>query len=323
MELFDPVEYETSIIKRNLVTYKPNIESYNYNDRIKITVNSSSFIELYNSHIYLKLKVKELPAAAANKKIAFVQNGIMQMFNEVIFEQNGVMIENVTNPGLCHLVMSLLVNDKDEASGVSEYGFESFSVEENDTFDVVIPLKNFLNFARDYKKFLIYSRFDLTLIRARNDYNAVMCAEAAAAEKAEITIEKLAWRIPHINLNDVLKLKVLKNVEMGKDILMPFRSVEYHEYTSLPISKYFSSMLKTSVKRPLFAIALFQTDKHYNLKVNNSKFDHLNVRSIRLWVNAEPSPFETLDINFSTNHFSDAYNMYRNMRMAIDEKKEQ
>ena len=46
MDLFTPLEFENSITKKYLVTYKPNIESYNYNDRIKITVNSSSFSEL-------------------------------------------------------------------------------------------------------------------------------------------------------------------------------------------------------------------------------------------------------------------------------------
>ena len=84
MDIVDPIEFENSIIKRDLITYKPNLESCGYNDRIKITVNSGSLTELYNSHIYLRIKVKTIPASALQKKIAFVRNGVMQLFSEVM-----------------------------------------------------------------------------------------------------------------------------------------------------------------------------------------------------------------------------------------------
>ena len=62
----------------------------------------------------------------------------MQLFSEVMLEQNGVTIEHVKNSGLCHLLMSLLVQDQDEASSSSEYAYETFTVEEKSTFDVTI-----------------------------------------------------------------------------------------------------------------------------------------------------------------------------------------
>ena len=83
MDIFDPIEFENSILKE-IYTYKLNLESYGYNDRIKIMVNSGSFTELYNSHIYLRIKVKTIPASALQKKIAFVRNGVMQLFSEVM-----------------------------------------------------------------------------------------------------------------------------------------------------------------------------------------------------------------------------------------------
>ena len=137
MDIFDPIEFENFIIKRDLITYKPNLESYGYNDRIKITVNSDSFTELYNSHIYLRIKTKTILASALQKKIAFVRNGVMQLFSEVMLEQNGVTIKHVKNPGLCHLLISL-VQEQDEASSSSEYAYETFTVEEKSTFDVTI-----------------------------------------------------------------------------------------------------------------------------------------------------------------------------------------
>lgn len=322
MDLFDPIQFDTTTIKKQLITYKPNLESYSYNDRIKITVNSSTFTELYNSHIYLRITVKSIPQAAANAKIAFVQNGVLQLFSDCILEQNNVTLEWNRQPGLTNLVMSLLVMDKDDSSGSTEYGFDTFTATTDNTFDLTIPLKHLLNFARDYKKFMIYSRFDLTLVRARNDHNAVICGEAGAADKVEIDIDKVSWVIPHIMINDVLKLKILKSVEHGKDIYMPFRSFEYHEYTSIPTSStQLSWMVKSAVKRPLYAMAIFLTDKYYNLKTNNSNFDNLNVRSIRLWVNALAYPFEPLDLDFTKNYFADAYKMYKNMRMAMEDKK--
>lgn len=329
MDIFDPVNFETNIIKKDVITYKPSLESYRYNDRIKITVNSSSFTELYNSYIYLRLKVKSVPASANNKKMAFVNNGVMQLFSEVILELNGMEIEHIYNPGLSHLIFNMLIQDADSARSSSEYAYNSFSVKEGETFDMTIPLKNFLNFPRDYKKFMIYSRFDLTLVRSRSDENALLCLEAittpttagAVAEKGEIVIEKIHWRIPHIVINDVLKLKILKSLDHGKEIYLPFRSIEYHEYINIPTSPYFEWMVKSSIRRPLYAVAAFQTDKHFNLKTNNSRFDHLDVRNIRLCVNSMSYPFEQLNLDFANNYFAEAYKMYLDMRStAVDNK---
>lgn len=315
MDLFIPVEFETNTTKKDVITYKPTLESYNYNDRIKITVNSSSFTELYNSYIYLRLKIKTVPTAAANKRMAFVTNGIMHLFSEVILDLNGVTLEHVKQPGMCHLLMNMLIQDAEDARSSSEYAFNTFSVKEDDTFDVTIPLENFLNFAHDYKKFLIYSRFDLTLVRARNDYNTLLCGEVTTAEdKAEIDIEKLYWRIPQITVNDVLKLKILKSLDNGKEIYLPFRSVEYHEFTNIPISSYLDWSVKSSIKRPLYAVAAFQTNKYYNLTTNNSKFEHLDVRNIRLSVNATNYPFEQVNLDFTRNCYAEAYKSYLDMR---------
>ena len=306
------------------------MESYNYNDRIKITVNSSSFTELYNSYIYFRLKIKTVPKSATQNKLGFVQNGLMHLFSDAILEINGTILQQTKNPGMCFYLFDMLTQDSDDLTSSSEFAYSSFSGKENNTFDFTIPLKNFFTFARDYKKFMIYSRFDFTFVRARNDYNAVVCDKAVTVpttadgvpEIAELEISKFQLRIPHVAVNDVLKLKILKSLDSGKEISLPFRSTKYHEFTNIPIATEFEWMIKSSVKRPLYAIATFQVDKYYNLNTNNSKFDHSKVRSIRLNVNSSAYPFEQLNLNFSDNYFAEAYKMYLEMKKnALDNKK--
>lgn len=320
MELLNSAETE-EITKVQLHSYAPFLNSYAYNDEIRITCNSSSFIQLNKSFLYLRIKLGKLPRAET--KITFVRNALLHLFSDVKLEQNGVLIEWSKLPGLTNTVFSYLTADSYDDPGTDEYQWKPYEMSEKSIVDFTIPLSRLLNFAKDYKKFMIYSRFDLILIRARSDLNclynkdAVVSGADVVPDNPKIEIERIKWCVPHLELDDVLKLKMLKVLENGRPIHMNFRTIDVNENHGIPSSTSFSWSVKSSIHRPTYAIACFQTDRNFQLNKDNSVFDHLDVQNIRLWVNQNVYPFEPLDLDFASNKFSMAYKMYKNTRESL------
>ena len=64
----------------------------------------------------------------------------------------------------------------------------------------------------NYKRVVVNARLKLILIRARNNYNCLM--ENPVTEP-EIELFKVQWRMPHVSLNKINKLSMLRALENG------------------------------------------------------------------------------------------------------------
>nr|CAH7768802.1 unnamed protein product [Callosobruchus chinensis] len=95
-------------------------------------------------------------------------------------------------------------------------------------FSVNVPLKNLLGCFEDFKKILINIRQELVLIRSTTDFNSIITTNAQ--EKSNIELTKVLWRMPHVQVADVEKLRLLKYIEKGRDLEIAFRSWELHEF---------------------------------------------------------------------------------------------
>lgn len=89
-------------------------------------------------------------------------------------------------------------------------------------FNFCVPLNMFLGFCEDYKRIVINARHELILIRARNDVNCIVAHQQAANPK--VTLLKVQWRMPHVVLNDVNKLSLLRTLDSGRYLNMSYRS---------------------------------------------------------------------------------------------------
>ncbi|XP_076247559.1 uncharacterized protein LOC143187318 [Calliopsis andreniformis] len=149
-------------------------------------------------------------------------------------------------------------------------------------FNFCVPLKILLGFCEDYKHIVINARHELILIRSRNDNN---CLVGSSMLEPEIELFKVQWRIPHVILNDITKLSLLRALESGRNLSMCFRSWDLYEYPLLQNTTKHSWSVKTAtqLEKPRYVIFALQTEFY---------------------------PYDDLNIDFIRNKYALLYNMY-------------
>jgi len=100
----------------------------------------------------------------------------------------------------------------------------------NAYFNFCVPLNMLLGFCEDYRRVVINARYELILIRSRNDNN---CLIDDPMRETEIVLFKVQWRMPHMLLNEMNKLSMLSALESGRYYSMAFRSWNLYEFPLL------------------------------------------------------------------------------------------
>jgi hypothetical protein len=302
LNILQPVEYEETINKKEFRTYLPyNDNSYNANDEVRINVNNLDFVLLNESYIHVELKVDTVSAADTG----FTDYLIPFLFSEIKLEMNGI----------CSAIMKSLTLDEAEKISSSEYIW-SGRHKKDATRDFIFPLADLLNFAKDYKKLIIFSRLELILVRGKSDNNCFVIG-GDTASTATLRVWKIRWVVPHIHPEEVIKLKLLKTLEHGTSISMPFRSVEFHEHPGIPTTTETSWQVKTTTTRPLFILVGLQTGRKDNTLVDPASFDHCSIRNCRLYLNSEVYPYEGMNLDFDNDKYTIAYKMMQHCRKSL------
>jgi hypothetical protein len=87
---------------------------------------------------------------------------------------------------------------------------------------------------KDFKKILLNSRQELVLVRSNTDNNALIFDDVdATTRSAKVLIHQIAWRVPHISVAIKEQLKLLDVVKSARELYIPFKSRELHEYPML------------------------------------------------------------------------------------------
>jgi hypothetical protein len=72
---------------------------------------------------------------------------------------------------------------------------------------------------------LVNSRIELILTRNNIDLNSLISKNVnSVTVTGSIILNKVIWKIPHISVDDSERLKLLKIIEKGKSLFIPFRS---------------------------------------------------------------------------------------------------
>ena len=97
------------------------------------------------------------------------------LFAEIKCEINGIVVDQIKNPGVATTMKNYLSITEAEKIHATEYGWASDIVlNRNDKFNYAIPLKKLMGFFADYKKIIICSKMVLILIPSRNDLNIAL-----------------------------------------------------------------------------------------------------------------------------------------------------
>ena len=235
------------------------------------------------------------------------------MFDEIRYEIDGVEIDRCRNVGVTSTIKNFVSLTTSKSITLENAGWDAtmhfFRTSVTDDFNFCVPLNTLLGFCEDYKRIVINARHELILIRARNDNN---CVVAQASAEPKITLSKIQWKMPHVVLNDVNKLSLLRTLEGGRYLSMCFRSWDLYEFPLLQSTTKHSWAVKTTsqLEKPRYVIFALQTGKKNEPSQNVSQFDVCNLTNMKLFLNSDFYPYDDMNLDFERKKYAVLYDMY-------------
>lgn len=313
---------DSKISKIEYHSYIPYTNSFKPNDEIRIGVQQTDvYPYLHESFLFIEGKIED------PLKVNLSNNGLSFLFDQVRLEINGVEVDRTRVLGITSSLKAYLSCTLNNYYSYHNAGWilqDSSIVNDSGEFSFCIPLKYWLGFFEDFKKILINARIELILTRCNNDLNSLHTKALNSATTGSITLNKVVWKIPHVTVDDSERLKLMKIVEKGKSLFIPFRSFETYEYPELGKTKNVVWNLKTASKleKPRYIIIGLQKNRKNNIGVDASFFQHCKITNIKVMLNSVVYPYDNLNLNFDRKNYAVLYNMYASFQESYYGKNE-
>ncbi|RLU23488.1 hypothetical protein DMN91_003693 [Ooceraea biroi] len=215
--------------------------------------------------------------AAHTDQARLVNNCAAFLFDEIRYELNGVEIDRSRNVGVTSTLKSYASLTHAHANILQNAGWNLA----NNTlgpgnFNLCVPLGTLLGFCEDYRCVVINARHELVLIRARNDNNCVVLS--SDRHEPKIDLHKVQWRMPHVYLNEINKLRLLRTLESGQFLSMAFHSWNLYKFPLLQSTTAHTWAVKaaTQLEKPRYVIFALQTGRRNVTTKDASLFDELS-----------------------------------------------
>jgi hypothetical protein len=250
--------------------------------------------------------------------VHFTNNPIMYLFQDIRYELNGVEIDKIKNAGITTTMKSLISMNDMEAKMSKVWGWDIRGTKDNISgqFTASIPLSKILGFAEDYKKVIVNCKHELVLLRSNTNLNGVKLNVGESVKS--IDIHKIIWRVPHVKVSDKEKINLLKLLEKDRPIQLAFRNWDLYEYPMLPKTTKHTWSIKTStqIEKPRYVILGLQTKRKNDGFKDMSRFDHCNLRDVKIYLNSTYYPYESYNTNFAEHKFALLYEQFANFQQS-------
>lgn len=321
LQITDLPHHDNSIESYEIHSYNPYNNSFKDNDEIRIPIHQQDIYVLPSgSSIYIegyvKVTSKDASGKLEKKIVNFINNYILYLFQDIRYELNGVEIDRIKNAGITTTMKSYISMNDGESKAAAIWGWNLNETKlKCEHFSAIIPLNRILGFAEDYNKLIINCRHELILQRSSSVANCVILEKN---ENLEIEIQKVQWRVPHIKVSDRNKLFLLKYLEKDNPIQLAFRNWDLYEYPLLPKTTKHSWSVKTTsqLEKPRFIVFALQTNRKCDKSRSSSIFDHCRVTNIKLFLNSQYFPYNSLNLKFDEGNYNVLYEMYTNFRQS-------
>ena len=234
---------DDSIKSLETYAYQP-ISGTQLNEAGQITIrieNQDAFFYPRRSWLQFEGKLVEVngDAYVSGKLISLVNNGLMNLFDNIKYELSGQEIESIYHPGQLTTMFGAsrystcfnagaglnqcwsMDTSKGEAA-TSNLGFKArqdYIIEQSiplGTFRFAIDLEHIFGFCEDYNKVMYGFTHALTLIRGASSDNAVFRATGVAA--ATVVLEKISWMMPKVEPSDEKRYQLYKSIEQRETL---------------------------------------------------------------------------------------------------------
>lgn len=310
--------FDNSISKYEFHTYTPSNESFGPNDSIIISIQQQNLNILpSDSFLYIEGTIEKTDNTVI--PIVLANNGVSFLFEEIRYELNGVEIDKTRKLGHTTTIKNYLSMNSDESKMMRNAGWSTENINiTNGKFNFCVPLRNILGFAEDYRKIVLNARHDLIITRSKTDDNFCILTKIGTEEipNVRVKLTKIQWKVPHVNLSDNEKLVLYKTMKAEKSVCLSYRSWDMHEYPILPETEHHIWTVKTSsqLEKPRFIIIALQTDRIDSKAKDPSRFDHCGLTNIKVHLNSNTYPYDSLNLKFSLDRYALLYYMYANFQ---------
>lgn len=323
LHITDSPRFDNSIVSYEIHTYSPYSSSFKENDEIRIPIHQQDIYVLPSaSYIYIEGRASvfskdALSGKQIKKKVKFSNNAISYLFQDIRYEINGVEIDRNKNVGITTTLKSYVSLSDSENKTAALWGWKLNGFKNDDgIFSALIPLKNLLGFAEDYKRIVMNCKHELILIRSNTVTNSVINVDDN--DTIDFHIDKLQWRVPHLKVTDRERLALLKHLENDRAIQMVFRNWDLYEYPLLPQTTKHSWAVKTSsqIEKPRYVIFGLQTNRKNSRNKDSSIFDHCKLSNVTLFLNSQYYPYDSVNAKFVEDKYHILYEMYKTFRQS-------
>ena len=305
----EPV-FDDRIVKIETHTYNPYANTtFEYSDEIRIPIQQQDLYTLpCESFLYIEGKLT-INKPAEGFEATLGNNCIAFMFDEIRYELDGVEIDRSRNVGITSTLKNYVTISSDKNVIMRNAGWDT-TTSAHGYFNFCVPLYMLLGFCEDYKRVMINARHELILIRSRNDNN---CLIRTLALEPAINIFKIQWRMPHVILNKVNKLSMLRALESGRYLSMGFRSWDLYEFPLLQRTTKHSWAIKTAtqLEKPRYVVFALQTGRKNVMSEDTSRFDDCKLNNVKLYLNSECYPYDDMNLDFDKSRWSILYDSYQ------------
>ncbi|RLU15073.1 hypothetical protein DMN91_012960 [Ooceraea biroi] len=288
-----PNFHSRSVFSSNLVAIEMRKLEVKFNKPIYVgmcilDISKDLYTLPHESFLYIEGKLT-LNGDLIGPRMVMGNNCVAFMFDEIRYGLDGVEIDRNRNVGITSTLKNNTLLTLDRGITLGNSGWDTYySDNANGYFNFCVPLSMLLGFCEDYKRVVINAPHERILLRSCNDNNILLGNPALAPV---IDIFKIQWRMPHVLLDEVTKLSMLRTLESGRYLTMGFRSWDLYEYPLLQSTTKHSWAIKTAtqLEKPRYVIFALQTEFY---------------------------PYDDLNVDFEKNKTAILYDMYSRFRRA-------
>lgn len=214
-------------------TYKPyGSPAFKNSDEIRIPIHFQDLIlDISESYIYIE---GTFTPKDATKKCWLSNNALAFLFDEIRYEMGGEQVAIVRKPGITTLLKTLTSYGGSQWKALAACGwglsdtYQPLVDKTSGVFSGKLPLKHIMGFAEDYTRAIFNVKQELILIIARK-----FCNSYEGECDADISIDKIEWKIRHIIPDDRQKLKIMSRMNRGANIKLSYRKWDLYELPAL------------------------------------------------------------------------------------------
>lgn len=324
LDINSELDFETSITGIELRDHEAYAGArYGNTDEIRIEIKNQDVYTLpCESLLYVEGRLINKDKNVA-EKTKLVKNFLAHMLQEIKYKINDVDIDQTRNVGYASTVKGLVSFSTDQIRILNNGGWSSSdtsSIVKDGYFNAVLPLSTLMGFFEDYKKILINCKQELVILRSQSDANAILTTipQGEQDEQASIEIIKFKWKMPHVEVDDETKLKLLSQLRADRPIMMGFRSwfVAEKPMPTTTTRDEWQLQSMTSIERPRFVLLVFQTNKRNITTKNVNIFDDCDVRNVKAFINGKSFPYVDMNLDFTKRQCAMLYSAYASFQKS-------